>query len=284
MKTARARVGEFEIAPIFDGTIVSGLDKIPNQEDRAAAADLTGAGPGVPIIIDVYGFLVRGPEGLALIDAGSGTTKGPATGRFLGNLTAAGVSAAAIDRIYMTHWHADHFGGLIDEGGEAVFPNAELIVTEPEARFWFETPRENMPARAQRAFEGARAALAPYRTRLRIVPREGVYRGLAAIASPGHTPGHTCWLISSGGSSALAWGDVVHIAPIHLPRPRTGFEYDLDAVLAGETRVRILELAARERMLIAGAHLDAPGLGYIVKEGDAFRIEPAGLDEGNGPV
>ncbi|HUZ67606.1 MAG TPA: MBL fold metallo-hydrolase [Beijerinckiaceae bacterium] len=272
--TARAQMGEFEIVPIFDGTLSSGLERIPDLEDRAAAARLTGVASGAPIIMDVYGFLVRGPDGVALIDTGSGNKKGPNTGRLLGNLATAGVSPETIDRIYMTHWHGDHFGGLTDDAGAAVFPRAELIVTEPEARFWFDTPKQTMPARAQLAFDAAQEAIAPYRNRLRIVPRDGAYRGLKALPSPGHTPGHAGWLISSGGSATLAWGDVIHIAAIHLPRPRTGFEYDLDPGLAAESRLKTLEFVARERILVAGSHLDAPGLGYILKEGKAFRLEP----------
>jgi len=271
MKMSHVCIGEFEILPIFDGTIASGLDKMPNAEDRLAAMSLIGAAPGVPIVMAVYGFLVKGSKSIALIDAGTGNKKGPGTGRLMTNLTAAGVSTGDIQRIYMTHWHADHFGGLTDDGGSAVFDKAEVVISQSEARFWFESDIATMPARAQRALTEARAAVAPYRERLRIVPDSGVCGDLIAVPSPGHTPGHTCWLLSGGEASLLAWGDVVHIAPIHLARPSAAFEYDLDADLAARTRRRILEMAASERLLVAGAHLDAPGLSYIVKDGEGFR-------------
>ena len=274
MDAGAATLGEIELTPLFDGTLLSGLDKIPGEDDRAAAAALLKDAPSDALTMDVFAFLLQGPDGAALIDAGTGTFKGPATGQLGDHLAKAGVSPQSISRIYLTHLHADHFGGLIDGAGAARFPNAELILTEPEAHFWLETAPADMPARARRAAPDAHKAIAPYRERMRVVPKDGSWGGLTAVPSPGHTPGHTCWLISSKGVSALAWGDVVHIPAIHLRRPRTGMDYDLDADLAGETRVQILERVARERILVAGSHLKSPPLAYIRKDGDVYALEP----------
>jgi len=35
-------------------------------------------------------------------------------------------------------------------------------------------------------------------------------------------------------------------------------------------------MAASERFAIAGAHVNAPGFGYVVRKGTSFAFEPAG--------
>ena len=265
-------IGAYEMTPVFDGRLRSGLDKIPREADRAAAAALLEQAPPDVMVMDVFAFLLRGPDGLALIDAGTGRLKGPQTGHLWTNLGAAGAAFEDVRRIYITHIHADHVGGLTDDG-IAMFPNAEIVVAEPEARFWLDTPLGDMPARAQKAVPAARAALAPYRDRLRVTPKDGSWAGLTAVPSPGHTPGHTSWLIRSQGASALAWGDVVHVPALHLARPRTGMDYDLDPDQAGDTRIAILDWVARERILVAGAHIKSPPFAYIAKEADRYRLE-----------
>jgi hypothetical protein len=74
----------------------------------------------------------------------------------------------------------------------------------------------------------------------------------------------------------LAWGDLVHFAAIQIPRPETAVTYDLDPDRAAATRKRVLDMVSAERLAVAGAHVDAPGFGYVVRKGSGFRFEPAG--------
>ena len=53
---------------------------------------------------------------------------------------------------------------------------------------------------------------------------------------PGHTPGHTNWLLQSGGERLLIWGDIVHLAAVQLARPEARLIYDVDTELAAATR------------------------------------------------
>ena len=84
--------------------------------------------------------------------------------------------------------------------------------------------------------------------------------GITAMLRPGHTPGHTNWLIQSGGERILIWGDIVHLAAVQLARPEARLIYDVDTDLAAATRQKVLEWAADERLIVAGAHLGFPGL------------------------
>jgi glyoxylase-like metal-dependent hydrolase (beta-lactamase superfamily II) len=94
---------------------------------------------------------------------------------------------------------------------------------------------------------------------------------MAAVALPGHTPGHTGWLIASGKESLLIWGDLVHLASVQVARPETSLVFDVDPQAACATRLRRV---AADRLKVAGAHMDFPGFGTIVRRGAGFAFEP----------
>jgi glyoxylase-like metal-dependent hydrolase (beta-lactamase superfamily II) len=82
------------------------------------------------------------------------------------------------------------------------------------------------------------------------------------------------WILSSEGQTAVVLGDVIHLGAVQLPLPATPMIYDVDPVLAGETRRTMLALAAREGVVVAGAHLPGPGIGRIVADGGGYRFVP----------
>src|SRR6185312_11168014 len=119
-----------------------------------------------------------------------------------------------------------------------------------------------------------RATLAPYKGRIRRVKDGEVLPGISAMMRPGHTPGHTTWLIQSRGERILLWGDIVHLAAVQLARPEARLIYDVDTDLAAATRQKVLEWAAAERLIVAGAHLKFPGFGRVIRGSDGFKITP----------
>ena len=98
--------------------------------------------------------------------------------------------------------------------------------------------------------------------------------GVAATLLAGHTPGHTGWLVHSGDDSVLIWGDVVHLAAVQVPHPEAALVFDVDPDAASATRRRTFDRAAADRLRVAGAHLDYPGFGYIVRQGASYGFEP----------
>ena len=196
------------------------------------------------------------------------------------SLAALGVAPADIGTVVMTHLHLDHSGGLADAGGGRAFPNAELVMHEAEAAYFLDKPTSELDARSQRHADLQRALVAPYRDRLRRV-RDGEGTAyLKAILAPGHTPGHTVWIAQSAresdGRGLMILGDVVHLGAVQLPRPETAMIYDVDPVLAAETRRSILDQVAGTGMLVASAHLPGGGLGMIERAGDGYRFVAAG--------
>lgn len=269
------RIGDVSITPLLDGDLDASLDKVPDPADRAAAAELIAAAGGdKALTMDCHAFLLHLPEGPVLIDAGTGVMMHERLGHLHARLAETGVRHEDIRSIFLTHAHKDHFGGLVDAQGGAMFPNAEIVMHEVEAQFWLDTKPEDMPERARASLHLNEKALGPYRDRIRRVPEGGGMKGVAARLAPGHTPGHTAWVIETGAAPIVAWGDVVHVAALHLVRPETTMVYDLDPATATATRKAMLQWMADSGAFVAGAHLASPGVGHIRHAQDRYVFEP----------
>ncbi len=269
------QVGEFSVTAVSDGMLYSNHDVILGIE-RVESERLTGIPYGQPLPLDVNAFLVRHGGKLMLSDAGSGHTMGPTLGKLPQSLRATGVAPEQVEIILLTHLHPDHSLGLVDEQGRAVFPNAELIVHEVEAAFWLDrAPQQNDSERITRNTKAQRAVTAPYRDRIRRIKDGEVLPGITAQLAPGHTPGHTNFLLQSGSDRLLLWGDIVHLAAVQMARPDATLVFDVDPQLARATRERVLGWAATEGVVVAGAHLGFPGFGRVVRSGAGYGYQPA---------
>lgn len=268
-------VGDFTVTAVFDGVLYSTHDVI-HGIDKAESERLTGVKHGERLPLDVNCFVIRQGDRLMLSDAGSGLDMQPTLGTLPQSLRSIGVAPEKIDTILLTHLHPDHSLGLVDREGRAVFPNAEIIAHEVEAAFWLDRePRPDDSERLRRNTAQQRRVTAPYRDRIRRIKDGEVLPGITAMLRPGHTPGHTNYLIQSKGERLLIWGDIVHLAAVQLPRPDATLVFDIDPDVARETRQAVLEWVAAERVRVAGAHLPAPGFWRLSRSGGRFAIEAA---------
>jgi len=274
MTAQRRAIGDIAVTALSDGVLAAPLDVVLGVE-RGEIERLAGRKPGEPLPIAVNAFLLERAGRWALVDTGSGNTMGPALGKLTENLRAMGVPPERIETIFLTHLHPDHSNGLVDDAGNALYPNAQVIVHEVEAAFWLDRdPAIGATERIRRNIAKSAVTTAPYRERMRTVRDGEAAPGVSALLLPGHTPGHTGWLIHSGKDSLLIWGDLVHLAAIQIARPDTGLVYDVDPQAACATRRRMFERVAADKLTVAGAHLDFPGFGTIVRKGAGFAFEP----------
>jgi glyoxylase-like metal-dependent hydrolase (beta-lactamase superfamily II) len=102
-----------------------------------------------------------------------------------------------------------------------------------------------------------------------------IVSGIRAIATPGHTPGHTSYVVSSGAASVLIQSDVTNIPEFFLRNPDWHAAYDVDPDLAQLTRHKFYDMAVAEKALVVGFHFTFPSLGHVEKDGTRYRLVPA---------
>lgn len=269
----RFQVGAAEVTAIADGTIDLSTDAFPGaqQDPRAAERLLAQAGlPDKALPTFVNAYVVNTGDKLVLVDTGCGPGLGPTLGRVPKNLALAGLDPAAVDVLLVTHLHPDHVGGMAPAEA-AAFPNAELVLADPEYAFWTDDGiAAQAPTDLQPFFGAARAAIAPYGARMRRVRGGEIVPGVTLELAPGHTPGHSIVRVSSGNAQLLIWGDIVHSAALQFDKPDWSVAFDTDQAQAAQTRRRVFDMAAADRLLVAGMHLPFPGIGRVARRGDAY--------------
>lgn len=272
----RWTLGDLTVTVLNDGYLAGSLDLVVGIDtDEAGSLQAAGFRARDPRIT-LNAFLITGPgRAPILIDTGMGRFGGDTLGRVPAALAAAGVRAEDVGTVLLTHLHPDHAGGLITADGSAAYPNAELVMSFDESRYWLDDGAISRASEAELPyFDMARKAVAPYGGRIRQITRWEAAPGITAVPLPGHTPGHTGYRIHSGDHALLMWADIVHLPAIQFKRPDAGMVFDVDADAARQVRRRILDEVATDRTFIAGAHLEFPALGYVARDGAGYSFVP----------
>ncbi|WP_095589153.1 MBL fold metallo-hydrolase [Actibacterium ureilyticum] len=276
----RTLVGQAEVTALLDGYVdvaTQLLSRFDSDEVDAAFSSNGYKTLDKGLRIPVNGYLINTGDRLVLLDTGAASLFGPTLGSLAANLKAAGVAPADIDLVVLTHLHVDHVGGLLDGSGQAMFPNAELVVAQTEWDFWHDDAMMAAAGEGAAAFfQAARNTTAPYANRLKLFDGEvDLGAGLSTMPLPGHTPGHTGYLLSSGDDALLFWGDVIHLTGLQFTHPEITIAFDTDPAMVKQTRARMLDMAAADGLSVTGAHLDFPGFGQVMRAGDAYRFQQA---------
>ncbi|WP_279483635.1 MBL fold metallo-hydrolase [Aureimonas sp. SK2] len=217
--------------------------------------------------------VIRLGEELILVDTGMGAN-GRANG--MGLLTqrmgAAGLKPGDVTLVVLTHLHGDHIGGLM-EGGVPVFSNARYAVGRTEMEFWTSDDAKNGP-RAENA-KAVEATVVPLQDKTTLLgDGDEVVPGMTARAAFGHTPGMMAFEVSSAGERLFLMADTFSHFIVSFQRPDWQVRFDQDKTAAAETRRRFAGMLADAKVPLLGYHLPFPGLGYVERDGDAFRFVP----------
>ena len=277
----RFKVGEFECTVVSDGPLKLGtyteeMFKGISQErvDEILTANFLDRDD---LTVDQNAVVVNTGSKLVLIDTGMGYRKiyGPRTGHLLVNLRAAGIDPASIDLVALSHAHPDHVWGLVDEDVKPNFPNAEIHISEADLDYWTDEAKLSDPALGH-YIGPIRDALLPLRDRIAfLTDGHEVLSGIQALATPGHTVGHTSFVITSQGSSIIYTGDLAHRPLLQMENPRAEFARDSDPQQGVVSRLRVFDMAASGQIPILAYHFPWPGIGHVAKDGDRYRYIPS---------
>ncbi|MEO5687866.1 MAG: MBL fold metallo-hydrolase [Burkholderiaceae bacterium] len=272
----RMMLGDFEVTALYDGSFDLPVDQLLKQPAAKTNAALAKHFQSLPVETSVNAFLVNTGTKLVLIDTGTGGYSGPTSGTLLANLKAAGYRPDQVDDIFITHMHGDHVGGLSHEG-VAVFPKAVVHAGKGDVdHFLSKAEMAKAPAEAD-GFTTAMNAFGPYQAtgRLQPIAADGeIVPGVRAWATPGHTPGHTSYVVESKGARLIVTGDLIHVAAVQLDDPSVTIAFDTDSKAAEAQRQKVFAQAAKDRTLVASAHLQFPGIGHLVASGKGYVYEP----------
>jgi glyoxylase-like metal-dependent hydrolase (beta-lactamase superfamily II) len=280
----RFKFGEFEIATILDSKAIrEGLHPSFGPEHSADEARALCAANGIESNRYVHPFtptLVNTGKQVVLFDTGNGFLRRDfeqlrnrsVDGHLLERLREAGYQPGDIDVVVTTHGHPDHIGGLLD-AGKPVYPNARYVFGAAEFDFWKRGENVREARKFNRElFVKLAVPLADKSTFIK--PGDEVAPGIHAVDAMGHSPGMLAFHVESAGKRLLIWADTCNHYVIAVQRPEWTLDVDDDKEKAAATRKRILDMAATDKLYVAGFHMPFPALGTIEKSSGGHRWVP----------
>jgi glyoxylase-like metal-dependent hydrolase (beta-lactamase superfamily II) len=273
----RFMLGNFEVTALSDGTVDLPVDQLLHEPAQKTVAALHAAFQKAPLQVSDNAYLVNTGKRLVLVDTGAGDLFGPTLGKLMSNLKASGYQPEQVDDIFLTHMHPDHVGGLV-KNHVVQFPNAVVHADRFEAAYWLSQKNLDSAADASKGFfEEAMASVDPYVQAGKFRPFDGgveLVPGVRSYPSFGHTAGHTSYVIESEGKTLLLLGDLIHVPAVQLDHPNVTIAFDTDPEEAAASRTKVFNQAARERTLVAAAHLPFPGIGHLRATGKIYQWVP----------
>jgi glyoxylase-like metal-dependent hydrolase (beta-lactamase superfamily II) len=182
-------------------------------------------------------------------------------GELINSLKTLGVTPGDIDGVVISHLHPDHIGwaSTVENDGyrTPIFTHADYFVGANEWNFWSSAA-------------GERGAPLPEELEImarRLTLLDGTktpFPGLDAMPTPGHTPGHLSFVISSGEQRALILGDAVH-CPAEITETELEFAFDVDPAMNRRTKEMISKELEKPHTHMVGGHFPDAVFGRLIK-------------------
>lgn len=269
--------GAFEVTVVSDGHLVLPTAMLalnaPQAERDTVFKDMGYTGERYDTATNVT--LIRTPNDLILVDMGSGDRFMPSAGKLWDNLKAAGIDKSKITKVIFTHGHPDHLWGAVDELDELELPQAAYYAPAAEWDFWASADAlRGLPEERAGTVTGARRNFAAIKDRVTLFKPNTDIAGISIIDTAGHTQGHVC-LALAGGDGLMILGDALTHPLISFEHPHWRPAADHVPDQAAQTRAKLLDRLAADRMKVVGFHFPYPGIGTVERKGSAYRFVPA---------
>ncbi len=271
------KVGAAEVTAIYDGIWEKPHDPafISNASVDDVKAAMTKAGlPPDFVSIPFTVSVIKTGGKVVLCDASTGGQVQPTAGKFMAHFKAAGFDPGKVDTILVSHCHPDHIFGLMEkETNKQVFPNAEIIISDVEYKFWTDPAVIDKLPEARKGLARRIQATFPTWKNIRQVTGEvEVAPGMRFVLAPGHTPGHRAFHLSSGNAQMMLSNDTMYVPALNVANPGWRGQYDQDGATAEATRRAMMDRLIADKMMVAGFHFPFPGTGMIAKDGAGYAL------------
>jgi glyoxylase-like metal-dependent hydrolase (beta-lactamase superfamily II) len=271
------KVGDAEVTAIYDGIWEKAHDPafISNASVDDVKAAMVKAGlPADFVSIPFTVAVVKTGGKTILCDSGTGGQVQPTAGKLAANVKAAGIDPAKIDTILISHFHPDHIFGLMEKDtNKPVYPDAEIIVSDDEYKFWTDPAVIDKLPEARKGLARRIQAVFPTWKNIRQVTGEPeVAPGIRFVSAPGHTPGHRAFHLSSGSNQLMISNDTAYVPALVVANPGWRGAYDQDGATAETSRRALLDRVIADKIQICGYHFPFPGAGTIAKDGTGYAL------------
>lgn len=280
MEIVKTKIGEFNCT-IFRDLMFKYLAKDfftnANQEELAQALERYKTSPD-NIPSPFISVLLQKENKKILVDSGIGFAEKPVIVRgnavvFKGNLqrllVEENIKKDDITDVIITHFHPDHIGGIFSEEEKLNFPNAQFHMHEDEWNYWHSSQSDNQPDQFKYFIAKNITKLKGLNLHLIKGDLIDLLPGITAIKADGHTPGQISIHIHSENDHLLYISDAF-LHPLHIEQLDWETNYDLDHNKAKQSRIKLLELAYKDHMLVNAFHFDFPGLGRVDKSSNKW--------------
>ncbi len=262
------RVGEFEIQPVKDGEFaIPASIFFPKTSEEDWAPHKAFLEDDAKLRMPVGGFVITGQGRVCLVDVGAGPTStwDGFAGGLIDSLTALGIKSDDVTDVLFSHLHFDHIGWASKEG-QAVFGNATYRCHAQDWDYFMtQNTHQGQMAEAVGLPVFASELLDPCNDRFETWDNDTtILPGIDVRHSPGHTPGSTIVVVSSGADRALLLGDAVH-CPAELLEAEWEMIGDVDRELARRTREALAKEFEGTNVPLAAPHFPDMQFGRLLR-------------------
>jgi glyoxylase-like metal-dependent hydrolase (beta-lactamase superfamily II) len=236
------------------------------------------------IIINFQAFVIRAGRRRIMIDTCVGADREREfpvfthmQTTFLEDLASLGIAPEDIDTVLCTHLHFDHVGWntrLVAGRWVPTFPQARYLFSRKEYEHWLMLRSTGSYHAINHLADSVDPVVAAGLVDF-IGHDHSISEEIRLLPTPGHTPDHVSVYISSQGQQAIITGDLMH-HPIQVAMPERPATFDMDKAAGAKTRTAFVRRFQGSPVLVIGSHFADPGAGYIVRNGDSWKLQAQG--------